>query len=73
MVDAFMDNYIDVVKVVRNDREPAARNGSLKEEAASQRHEEGERRFQRIRLLLPKIANVILMSVALDSSKPLAT
>jgi len=70
---AFMDNYNNVVKVVRNDASLQRNVGSLKQEAAAGGAKKSGAVFNEGDVLSPKIANVRLMSDASDSSKPLAT
>jgi hypothetical protein len=70
---AFMDNYNNVVKVVRNDPSLQRNVGTLKEEAAAGGTKKAGAVFNEGDVLSPKIANVRLMSAASDSSKPLAT
>ena len=70
---AFMDNYNNVVKVVRNDPSLQRNVGNLKEEAAAGVTKKAGAAFNEGDVLSPKIANVRLMSAASESSKPLAT
>src|SRR5258705_13426419 len=68
-----MENYNNVVKVVRNDPSLQRNVGTLKEEAAAGGTKKAGAVFNEGDVLLPKIANVRLMSEASDSSKQLAT
>ena len=70
---AFMDNYNNVVKVVRNDASLQRNVGTLKQEAAAGGTKKAGAVFNEGDVLSPKIANVRLMSDASDSSKALAT
>ena len=70
---ALMDNYNNVVKVVRNDPSLQRNVGTLKQEAASGGTRKGAAVFDEGDVLSPKIANVRVMSEASDSSKPVAT
>jgi hypothetical protein len=70
---AFMDNYNNVVKVVRNDPSLQRNVGTLKEEAASGGTRTAGAVFNEGDVLSPKIANVRVMSDASDASKPVAT
>jgi hypothetical protein len=70
---AFMDNYNQVVKVVRNDASLQRNVGTLKQEAAAGGTKKAGAVFNEGDVLSPKIANVRLMSDASDSSKALAT
>lgn len=69
---AFMDNYNNVVKVVRNDTSLQRNVGTLKQEAAAGGTKKAGAVFNEGDVLTPKIANVNLMSEASDTSKPLA-
>src|SRR4051812_916340 len=69
---AFMDNYNNVVKVVRNDPSLQRNVGSLKQEAAAGGTRKAGAVFNEGDVLSPKIANVKLMSDASDTSKPVA-
>jgi curli production assembly/transport component CsgG len=69
---AFMDNYNNIVKVVRNDPNLQRKVGSLAQEAAAG----GQTRagaFSEGDVLIPKIANVKLMADADDDAKTVAT
>jgi hypothetical protein len=69
---AFMDNYNNVVKVVRGDPTLQRKVGTLAQEAAAG----GQTRagaFSEGDVLIPKIANVKLMADAADTAKPVAT
>jgi hypothetical protein len=70
---AFMDNYNNVVRVVRNDSTLQRSVGTLKQEAAAGGMNRAGAVFNEGDVLSPKIANVRLMSDPSDSSKPLAT
>jgi hypothetical protein len=70
---AFMDNYNSVVKVVRDDPSLQRNVGTLRQEAAAGGTQKAGAAFNEGDVLLPKIANVRLMSDASDSSKALAT
>ena len=70
---AFMDNYNNVVKVVRNDPSLQRNVGTLKQEAAAGGTTKAGAVFNEGDVVSPKIANVRLLSQASDSSKPLAT
>src|SRR4051812_8432590 len=69
---AFMDNYNNVVKVVRNDTSLQRNVGTLKQEAAAGGTKKAGAVFNEGDVLSPKIANVRLMSDASDTSKPVA-
>src|SRR4029079_12096894 len=69
---AFMDNYNNVVKVVRGDPTLQRKVGTLAQEAA----DGGQTRagaFSEGDVLVPKIANVKLMADAADTAKAVAT
>ena len=70
---AFMDNYNNVVRVVRNDPSLQRNVGTLKQEAASGGTRKAGAVFNEGDVLSPKIANVRLMADASDTSKPIAT
>jgi hypothetical protein len=70
---AFMDNYNNVVKVVRNDTSLQRNVGTLKQEAAAGGTKKAGAVFNEGDVLTPKIANVRLMSDASDTSKAIAT
>ena len=72
---AFLDNYNEVVKVVRNDSSLQRSVGTLKQEAAAGgvTKSGGGAVFNEGDVLLPKIANVRLLAEPADGSKPLAT
>jgi hypothetical protein len=70
---AFMDNYNNVVKVVRNDRSLQRSVGSLKEEAAAGGKTNAAAGFNEGDVLIPKIANVKLLADASDTAKVVAT
>ena len=66
---AFMDNYNNVVKVVRNDSSLQRSVGSLKEEAAAGGKTNAAAGFNEGDVLVPKIANVKLLADAADTAK----
>ena len=70
---AFMDNYNNVVKVVRNDSSLQRNVGSLKEEAAAGGKTNAAAGFNEGDVLVPKIANVKLLADAADTAKVVAT
>jgi hypothetical protein len=70
---AFMDNYNNVVKAVRNDPSLQRNVGTLKQEAAAGGVTRSGAVFNEGDVISPKIANIRLMSEASDGSKPLAT
>ena len=72
---AFMDNYNNVVKVVRNDPSLQRNVGSLKEEAAAggKAKPGGGSVFNEGDVLIPKIANVKLLAEPSDTAKTVAT
>ena len=70
---AFMDNYNNVVKVVRNDASLQRNVGTLKEEAAAGGAKKAGAVFNEGDVLTPKIANVRLLSESSDASKPITT
>jgi hypothetical protein len=70
---AFMDNYNNVVKVVRNDPSLQRNVGTLKQEAAAGGATKAGAVFNPGDVLTPKIANVRLMAQPSDSAKVLAT
>jgi hypothetical protein len=70
---AFMDNYNNVVKAVRNDPSLIRNVGTLKQEAAAGGAKKSGAVFNEGDVLLPKIANVKLMSGPSDTAKVLAT
>ena len=70
---AFMDNYNNIVKVVRNDTSLQRNVGSLKEEAAAGGKAKSGAVFNEGDVLVPKIANVKLLAQASDSGKVVAT
>jgi curli biogenesis system outer membrane secretion channel CsgG len=69
---AFLDNYNGIVGAVRNDPNLQRNVGTLAQEAAGGRKKAGAV-FNEGDVLMPKIANVKLMSDASDTSKPLGT
>ena len=70
---AFMDNYNNVVKVVRNDPSLQRNVGSLKDEAAAGGKTNPGALFNEGDVLVPKIANVKLLADASDAAKTVAT
>jgi hypothetical protein len=72
---AFLDNYNNVVTVVRNDPSLQRSVGTLKQEAAAGGTTKigGGAVFNEGDVLLPKIANVRLLAEPADGSKALAT
>jgi len=70
---AFMDNYNNVVKVVRNDPSLQRNVGTLKQEAAAGGATKAGAVLNPGDVLTPKIANVRLMAQPSDSAKVLAT
>ena len=70
---AFMDNYNNVVKVVRNDSSLQRNVGTLKEEAAAGGKTKAGAVFNEGDVLVPKIANIKLFADASDTAKALAT
>jgi len=70
---AFMDNYNKVVRVVRNDPSLQRDVGTLKQEAASGGATKAGAVFSEGDVLMPKIANVRLLSQPTDTGKVLET
>ena len=71
---AFMDNYNNIVDVVRGDPSLQRNVGTLKQEAAAGGADEGRRCVRtRATSLLPKIANVKVLAQPADDAKVLAT
>jgi hypothetical protein len=70
---AFMDNYNNIVKVVRNDPSLQRKVGTLKQEAAAGGSTAAGAVFTEGEVLVPKIGNVKLMAEPSDSAKALAT
>ena len=70
---AFMDNYNNVVRVVRNDSSLQRNVGTLKQEAAAGGTKKAGAVFNEGDVLVPKIANVRLLHDPSDSGKPVAT
>src|SRR5262249_25145462 len=70
---AFMDNYNNVVKVVRNDPNLKRNVGTLAEEAAAGGKTKSGSVFNQGDVLVPKIANVKLLADASDAAKVVAT
>jgi Curli production assembly/transport component CsgG len=70
---AFMDNYNNVVKVVRNDPSLQRNVGTLKQEAAAGGATRAGAVFNEGDVLVPKIANVKLLAEPSDSAKVVGT
>ena len=70
---AFMDNYNNVVKVVRNDPSLQRNVGTLKQEAAAGGTKKGGAVFDEGDVLSPKIGSVPMYADASDKAKVLAT
>jgi hypothetical protein len=70
---AFMDNYNNVVKTVRNDPALIRNVGTLKQEAAAGGTTQAGAVFNEGDVLVPKIANVKLLAQPTDAGKVLAT
>jgi hypothetical protein len=70
---AFMDNYNNVVKTVRNDPSLVRHVGTLKQEAAAGGATQAGAVFNEGDVLVPKIANVKLLAQPTDTGKVLAT
>jgi Curli production assembly/transport component CsgG len=70
---AFMDNYNNVVKVVRNDASLQRNVGSLKEEAAAGGKAHAGGVFNEGDVLVPKIGNIKLLAQPVETAKPVAT
>ena len=70
---AFMDNYNNIVKAVRNDPSLQRSVGSLKQEAAAGGATKAGAVFNEGDVLVPKIANVKLMAEPSDTAKAVAT
>jgi hypothetical protein len=70
---ALLDNYNNIVTVVRNDASLQRSVGSLKAEAAAGGANKGGAVFSEGDVVVPKIANVRLLDAPADSAKPLAT
>jgi hypothetical protein len=70
---AFMDNYNNVVKTVRNDPSLIRSVGTLKQEATAGGQTKSGAVFNEGDVLVPKIANVKLMATPSDTAKVLAT
>jgi hypothetical protein len=71
IASAFMDNYNEVVRAVRNDPSLQRNVGTLKAEAAAGGAVKTGAGFGEGDVLLTKIANVRLYSQASDTSKPI--
>ena len=70
---AFMDNYNNVVNVVRNDPSLQRNVGTLKAEAAAGGATKAGAVFGEGDVIVPKIANVKLLAQPNDTAKVLAT
>jgi len=70
---AFMDNYNNIVKVVRSDPSLQRNVGTLKQEAAAGGKTKAGAVFNEGDVLSPKIANVKLLAEPSDTAKVLAT
>jgi hypothetical protein len=70
---AFMDNYNNVVKVVKGDESLQRNVGTLKQEAAAGGTKKAGAVFNEGDVLTPKIAGVKLLADASDSAKALGT
>jgi hypothetical protein len=70
---AFMDNYNNIVKSVRNDPSLVRNVGTLKQEAAAGGSTKSGAVFNEGDVLVPKIANVKLMAQPSDTAKVVAT
>jgi hypothetical protein len=70
---AFMDNYNNVVKAVRNDPSLVRNVGTLKQEAAAGGTTKSGAVFNEGDVLTPKIANVKLLAQPSDTGKVVAT
>jgi hypothetical protein len=70
---AFMDNYNNVVKVVRNDASLQRNVGSLKEEAAAGGKAHSGAVFNEGDVLVPKIGNIKMLAQPTDTAKAVAT
>src|SRR5206468_2046430 len=70
---AFMDNYNNIVKVVRSDASLQRNVGSLKEEAAAGGKVKSSAVFNEGDVLVPKIANIKLLAQPMETAKALAT
>jgi hypothetical protein len=70
---AFMDNYNNIVKTVRNDPSFVRNVGTLKQEAAAGGSTQAGAVFNEGDVLMPKIANVKLLAQPTDTGKVLAT
>ena len=69
----FMDNYNNIVNVVRSDPSLQRNVGTLKQEAAAGRHKKAGAVFNEGDVLVPKIANVKLLASPADGAKTVAT
>jgi len=70
---AFMDNYNNVVKAVRNDPSLQRSVGTLKDEAAAGGKTKAGAVFNEGDVVVPKIANIKMLAQASDSAKAIAT
>jgi hypothetical protein len=70
---AFMDNYNNIVRSVRNDDSLRRSVGTLKEEAAAGGKTKPGALLNEGDIVVPKIANIKLLAQPIESAKPLAT
>ena len=70
---AFLDNYNNIVQVVRNDPSLQRSVGSLKEEAAAGGKTKAGAVFEEGDVVIPKISNVKVLAQPADDAKVLAT
>jgi hypothetical protein len=70
---AFMDNYNNIVKVVRGDPSLQRNVGTLKQEAAAGGSKKAGAVFNEGDVVTPKIAGVKLLAEASDTAKAVAT
>src|SRR5262249_19507209 len=70
---AFMDNYNQIVGVVRNDSNLKANRGTLKQEAAAGGAKKAGAVFNEGDVLTPKIANVKMLAEPSDAAKVVGT
>jgi len=73
IASAFMDNYNNIVSVVRNDPTLQRKVGTLSQEAAAGGQTKAGPVFSEGDVLSPKIANIKLMAGPADDAKVLAT
>ena len=70
---AFMDNFNNIVRVVRNDTSLRRSVGTLKEEAAAGGKTKPGALLNEGDIVVPKIANIKVLAQPIESAKPLAT